>query len=116
MIVYVCLILSSFPVFSTHKFYLLFVFVLSCSVVSNPWTVAHQISLSMEVSRSEYWSGLPFPSPGDLPNPVIEPISPLAGGFFTAKRSPLLTISNKSHKLLTYLTHLVLSACASQAI
>ena len=35
--------------------------------------VAHQAPLSMEFSRQEYWSGLPFPSPGDLPNPVIEP-------------------------------------------
>ena len=38
-----------------------------------PWTVAHQAPLSMESSRQEYWSGLPFPSPGDLPNPGTEP-------------------------------------------
>ena len=37
-----------------------------------PWTVAYQASQSMECSRQEYWSGLPFPSPGDLPNPGIE--------------------------------------------
>ena len=37
------------------------------------WTIAHQASLSMEFSRQEYWSGLQFPSPGDLPNPGIEP-------------------------------------------
>ena len=36
-----------------------------------PWTVAHQASLSMEFSRQEYWSGLPFPSPGDRPHPGI---------------------------------------------
>ena len=41
-----------------------------------PWTVAHQAPLSMEFSRQEYWSGYPFPSPGDLPNPGIEPRSP----------------------------------------
>ena len=41
-----------------------------------PWTVAHQIPLSMGFSRQEYWSGLPFPSPGDLPDPGIEPRSP----------------------------------------
>ena len=41
-----------------------------------PWTVAHQAPLSMGFSRQEYWSGLPFPSPGDLPNPWIEPMSP----------------------------------------
>ena len=41
-----------------------------------PWTITHQASLSMEFSRQEYRSGLPFPSPGDLPNPGIEPRSP----------------------------------------
>ena len=40
-----------------------------------PWTVVYQAPLSMEFSRQEYWSGLPFPSPGDLPNPGIEPRS-----------------------------------------
>ena len=40
---------------------------------ATPWTVAHQASLSMEFSRQEYWSALPFPSPGDLPDPGIEP-------------------------------------------
>ena len=39
------------------------------------WTVAHQASLSMEFSRQEYWSGLPFPPPKDLPNPGIKPTS-----------------------------------------
>ena len=52
-----------------------------------PWTVAHQASLSMEFSRQEYWSGLPFPAAGDLPNPGIKPESSvslaLAGRFFT---------------------------------
>ena len=41
-----------------------------------PWTIAHQAPPSMEFSRQEYWSGLPFPSPGDLPDPGIEPRSP----------------------------------------
>ena len=40
-----------------------------------PWTVAHQAPLSMGFSRQEYWSGLPFPSPGDFPNPGTEPRS-----------------------------------------
>ena len=43
---------------------------------ATPWTVAHQAPLSIGFSRQEYWSGLPFPSPGDLPNPGIEPRSP----------------------------------------
>ena len=40
---------------------------------ATPWTVAHQASLSIGFYRQEYWSGLPFPSPGDLPNPGTEP-------------------------------------------
>ena len=51
-----------------------------------PWAVGHQASLSLEFSRQEYWNGLPFPSPGDLPNPgteLVSSVSPtLAGGFF----------------------------------
>ena len=43
---------------------------------ATPWTVAYQAPPSMKCSRQEYWSGLPFPSPGDLPNPGIEPGSP----------------------------------------
>ena len=43
---------------------------------ATPWTVANQAPPSMGFSRQEYWSGLPFPSPGDLPNPGIEPRSP----------------------------------------
>ena len=61
------------------------------SVVSDyfatPWITAHQALLSIGFSRQEYLSGLPFPSPGDLPNPGIEPVSlaspALAGRFFT---------------------------------
>ena len=50
---------------------------------ASPWTVAHQAPLSMGFPRQEYWGGFPFPSPGDLPNPGIEPMSPaLAGKFF----------------------------------
>ena len=61
-----------------------------CSVTSNsfltPWTVAHQAPLSMGFPRKEYWSGLPFPSPGDIPDPEIEPTSTaLVGRFFTTE-------------------------------
>ena len=52
-----------------------------------PWTVAHQAPLSLGLFRQAYWSGLPFPAPGDLPDPGIEPMSlssaALAGRFFT---------------------------------
>ena len=52
----------------------------------DPMTVAYQAPPSMGFSRQEYWNGLPFPSPGDLPNPEIEPMSPaLADRFFTVK-------------------------------
>ena len=43
---------------------------------ATPWTVAYQAPPSMEFYREEYWSGLPFPSPGDLPDPGIEPRCP----------------------------------------
>ena len=47
-----------------------------CLTLATPWTVACQAPLSMGFSRQEYWTGLPFPSPGDLPDPGIEPGSP----------------------------------------
>ena len=60
-----------------------------------PWTVAHQAPLSVGFSRQEYWSGLPWPPPGDPSNPEIEPMSltspALAGKFFT------IAPSGKSH-------------------
>ena len=60
-----------------------------------PWTVAHQAPLSLGFSRQEYWSGLPFLSPEDLPEPGIKPVSPaLAGGFFTTE--PPETIFQKT--------------------
>ena len=53
---------------------------------ATPWTRAHQAPLSMGFSKQEYWSGLPFPSPRDLPDPGIKSASPaLAGGFFTTE-------------------------------
>ena len=48
----------------------------SCLTLATPWAVGHQAPLSMGFPRQEYWSGLPFPSPGDLPNPGTEPGSP----------------------------------------
>ena len=59
---------------------------LSCASFATPWTVAHQALLSMGFPRQEHWSGLPFPLPGDVPNPGITPTSPeLAGGFVTTE-------------------------------
>jgi len=54
--------------------------------LATPWTVAHQAPLSTGFPRLEYWSRLPFPSPGDCPYPEIKPPSPpLAGRFFTTE-------------------------------
>ena len=63
--------------------------VLTCVLLFvTPWTVARQASVSMEFSRPEYWSGLPLPTPVDLSNPGIEPVSlgslAMAGGFFAS--------------------------------
>ena len=77
---------------------------LSCIwLFQTPQTVAHQAPLSMGFSRQEYWSGLPFPSPGDFPDPGTEPMFPvppaLAGIFFTtAPRGYVNYISQKVKK------------------
>ena len=71
--------------------------VLSCfshvRLFGTPWTIDHQVPLSMGLSRHEYWSGLPCPPSGDFLDPGIKPISPvspaLSGGFFTT-RAPVL--------------------------
>ena len=63
-----------------------------------PWTVACQAPLSMAFSRQEYWRGLPFPSPEDLPDPGVEPASltspALAGMFFTTNATWEAPINN----------------------
>ena len=69
---------------------------------ATPWTVAHQAPPSIGFPRQEYWSGFPFPSPGDLPNPEIEPVSSaspiLADRFFTTETpgKPLLPLDHLS--------------------
>ena len=69
---------------------------------ATPWTVVHQAPLSMEFPREECWSGLPFPSPGDLPRPGTEPSSPaLAGGFFTTESQ------GKPSKLFHYVKQII---------
>ena len=55
---------------------------------ATPWTVAHQAPPSMEFTRQEYWSGLPFPPPGDLPDPGIEPESPTLQADALPSESP----------------------------
>ena len=74
---------------------------------ATPWAAACQAPLSMEFSRQEYWSGLPFPSPGDLPNQGIKPMasasSALAGRFFSTEppgNSKATWVSWKSKKTI----------------
>ena len=66
-----------------------------------PWTVAYQASLSMGFSRQEYQSGLPFPSPGDLPDPGIEPRSPALQADTLPSEPPgkdIINLSLLSHR------------------
>ena len=76
----------------------------SCLNLVTPWTVACQAPLSMGFSKQEYWSGLPFPPPGDLPGLGIEPESlgspALAGGFCITAGDPDAWM--KSSKTLRY--------------
>ena len=71
----------------------LFVCAQSYLTLCDPWTIVHQVPLSLEFSRQENWGGLPFPSPGDLSNPGIKPaslVSPaLAGMFFFTTLPPI---------------------------
>ena len=71
------------------------------------WTVAHQAALSMEFYRQEYWSALPFPSPGDLPDPGLELVS-LASPALTAS---FFTISTIWEAFLMALEELEISQC-----
>ena len=79
----------------------------SISVVfdSFSWTVAHQAPLSMEFSRQESWSGLPFPSPGDLPDPGIKPRSPTLQADALLSRPP----GSNSLEFLNFLNSLSVS-------
>ena len=65
-----------------------------------PWTVARQAPLSMRFSQKEYWSGLPLPPPGDLPNPGIEPVSlsvSCNGRWVLYHRRHLRSLSKSTH-------------------
>ena len=81
------------------------------------WTVAHQAPLSMEFSRQEYWSGMPFPYPGDLPNTGIQPGSPALQADSLLSESPgkpkyryIRFFSLRSYyKMLSIAVHLKLS-------
>ena len=73
-----------------------------------PWTIACWVPLFMGVSSQEYWSGLPFPSPGDLPNPGTEPASPvLAGEFLTTEPPGKLIVQGMQSLRFDGLWHLL---------
>ena len=71
------------------------------------WTIAHQAPPSMGVSRQEYWSGLPFPSPGDLPDPGIKPRSPTLQADALTSEPP---------ELLIFLQAILIPACDSSIL
>ena len=83
----------------------------SCPTLCDLWTVAHHAPLSLGFSRQEYWSALPFPPPGDLPDPGIEPMSPispaLASGYFTTVPNGKLVLYSRTlvfiHSIYTIL-------------
>ena len=78
--------LPRFPFFFFKCIVVLFSHKVTCDSFATPWTAARQAPLSMGFSRLEDWSRLSFASPGDLPDPRIQPTSPaLAGGFFTTE-------------------------------
>ena len=65
---------------------------------ATPWTIAHQAPVSMGFSRQEYWSALPFPSPGDLPNPGIKPRSPALQADALTSEPP--TLKKRTRQIL----------------
>ena len=87
----------------------------SCPTLATPWTVALQAPLCMIFPRQEYWSGLLFPSPRDLPNAAIEPASPaLAGGCFTVElpgKPMCIYIQIPIYRYLPIYTYNVLGVC-----
>ena len=76
----------------------------SCLTVATPWTVARWALLSMDLSRQEDWSGLPFPSPRDLPNQGIEPMSPaLQADSLLSKSSHKLGLTKSPESDISYI-------------
>ena len=68
---------ACFRHFYSTQYWILVLVIQSCLTLSTPWTIALQTPLFMGLFRQEYWSGLPFPSPRDLPHPEIESGSPV---------------------------------------
>ena len=83
----------------------------SCPTLATPWTVARQTPLSMGFSRQGYWSGLPFPSPGDLPDPGIEPRSPASQADSLPTEPSFILLSSASCNLFNHLSSSVDVGC-----
>ena len=102
------------PPLTCGQIYHLVKYVLSCfsgvRFFVAPWTVAHQAPLSMGFSRQEHWSGLPFPSPGDLPDPEIEPRSP------TLQADALISEPPGTRPYLTGASQLALTSLVAQTV
>ena len=79
----------------------------SCLTLATPQTVVWQAPLSMGFSRQEYWSGLPFPSPGDLPHPGIKPGSPVFEGRFLTTEPPWIAFFPKTPDLFLMSSHVL---------
>ena len=85
---------------------------LSClRLFATPWTVAYQAPPSMEFSRQEYWSGLPFPAPGDLPDLGIEPRSPALRADTLPSEPPGKPWSSVGGAKISVFGHLVFLVC-----
>ena len=106
MVIFLCvspLLVSRLPSLETHWILEKIEKVKSLSCVQlfvTPWTIAYKGPPSMEFSRQEYWSGLPFPSPGDLPNPGIEPRSPALQADSLPSEPPGKPLSCMTHPFI----------------
>ena len=90
-----------------------------CLTLVTPCTVACQALLSMEFSRQEYWSGLPFPFPGDLPDPRIEPKSPALQADSLPTElwgKPIRVVSSAYLRLLIFLPAILIPVCESSSL
>ena len=84
----------------------------SCLTLCDPTDVAHQAHLSVGFSRQEYWSGLPCPSPGNLPDPGIEPTPALKGVFFTTNVTwEAVSCDKPSWKRIEKIIYMYMYAC-----
>ena len=84
---------------------------LSCiQLFGTPWTVAHQAPLSVGFSRQEYWSGVPFPSPGDLLDPGIKPGSPTLQADALPSEPPGKPKSHSKHQFFSWFNKAILKS------